>query len=103
MKRTVADVVGSAAIVNEEIGGLTVCDEVYMSAFSKTDVSDQRNILECEKTVMKAQTPSGRTSGIGEMKVHELMVKLGIFFAGMTDREFENMLNALELRKIRGF
>jgi len=103
MKRTVCDVVGTAAILEEEIGGLTVCDEVYRSAMMVTGVDDQRAVIECEKTLMKAQTPSGKTSGIGEKKAHEALVKLGIFLAGMTDAEFDNMIRVWRLRRLRGY
>lgn len=82
--KSVCEIVGSAYIHDRE-DTLTICDEVYQVAIGKMDVADEKEIKKCCKNICNARTPSGHSSQIGDKKAHELLVKLGVLFAGLTD------------------
>ena len=103
MKKTVMEIVGTNAICEEEIGGLTVCDEVYKSAITRVSFGDEIKVRDCTKRMTGLQTPSRRSAMIGEKKANELMVKLGIFLAGQKECEFLGMLREWRLRRARGY
>ena len=96
--KSVCEIVGSAYI-HDNPDTLTICDEVYQAAIGKMDVDDEMEIKKCCKNICNARTPSGHSSQIGDKKAHELLVKLGVLFAGLTDEQIKTVNRQRYIRR----